>query len=97
MVVSLDKRKAGGWGISKQSIKDTTQRIIPQAPYIEFKSNREALVEGCKGILEYAPEIIRINTGNMVVSFTGRGLNIKCLSATGLIVEGYILSLEFIN
>lgn len=71
--------------------------ILPMLPYLEMKSNREVTIDGCKGILEYDAEIIRINTGNMVVTFKGRGLNIKCLTTSSIVVEGFILSIAFIS
>lgn len=71
--------------------------IMPSLPYLEMKSNREITVEGCKGILEYDKETIRINTGNMVVTFKGRGLNIKCLTVTSVVIEGFITAIEFIR
>lgn len=42
---------------------------------IECNANREAVVEGCSGILEYSDETIRLTTGRMVLRFTGRGLS----------------------
>ncbi|HHZ06686.1 MAG TPA: sporulation protein [Clostridiales bacterium] len=65
-------------------------------PFLEMKSNREVTVEGCKGILEYDKEIIRINTGGMVISFKGRGLNIKCLTISSVVIEGFITAVEFV-
>lgn len=69
--------------------------IKPAMPYLEMKSNREVTVDGCRGILQYEKEIVKINTGNMVLSFTGRNLNIKCLTSTSLVIDGYIMSVEF--
>lgn len=69
--------------------------IKPIMPYLEMKSNREVTIDGCHGILQYEKEIIKINTGSMVLSFTGRNLNIKCLASTSLVIDGYIMSVEF--
>ncbi len=70
---------------------------MPNCTHFEMNSNREVSIEGCKGILQYDENIIRINTGNMVTSFLGRNLAIKCLTADSLIVEGFIKSIEFIT
>lgn len=67
------------------------------SPYLEFSSNKEVILDGCKGILEYQSEIIRINTNKMVVAFKGRGLNIKCLTASSVVISGYITSVEFLR
>ncbi len=78
------------------SISDTANKFS-LSPYLEFKSNREVLIEGNRGILEYTTEVIRINTGNLILVFSGRDLNIKCISASGLIISGFIISLEFLT
>ena len=71
--------------------------IINVSPYLQFTSNREVTLDGCKGILEYRSEVIRVNTNKMVVAFNGRGLNIKCLTNTSVVITGYITSDEFIR
>ena len=62
---------------------------------IVLSSNREAVVDGCKGILEYSDSVIRINMGNMVVRFIGRGLDIRSLTADQAVVAGFIVSVDF--
>ncbi len=69
----------------------------PNCAHFEMNSNREVIVEGCKGILQYDENLVRINTGKMVTSFCGRNLSIKCLTTDSLIVEGFITSIEFIT
>ncbi|MEE1056563.1 MAG: YabP/YqfC family sporulation protein [Acutalibacteraceae bacterium] len=73
------------------------KEILGSAPYLQFNSNREVTLDGCKGILEYQNETIRISTGKMVIAFKGRGLNIKCLTATSVVIKGYITTVEFIR
>ena len=62
---------------------------------IELNGNREALIEGGRGVLEYSPETVRVNTADMIVTVSGRGLNLRCISATALIVDGFITQIEF--
>ncbi len=70
---------------------------MPNSSHFEINSNREVIVEGSKGILQYDENIIRVNMGNMIVSFSGRKLSLKCLSTDSLIVVGFITSIEFIT
>ena len=63
---------------------------------IQLISNREALVDGCKGVIEYNEDFIRLNLGNMTVRFTGRGLQLRSMSEESLIIHGFIQSLEYI-
>lgn len=66
-------------------------------PIIEFTGNRKAVVEGSTGVLHYGDETIRINTRKFIIAFEGRGLSIKCISPTCVIVEGFIVNVEFIS
>ena len=65
------------------------------APCIEISGNREVLIEGSRGVLEYTPESVRVNTAGMIVSITGRGLNLRCISESALMIDGFVLSLGF--
>ena len=67
------------------------------APCIELTGNREVVLEGSRGVLEYTPETIRVNTVGMIVSFCGRELDLRCISPSALIIGGTITSIEFIS
>ena len=64
---------------------------------MELNSNREATIDGCKGVLEYDENVVRLNTGQGQVRLTGRGLVIRTLSQNQAVVEGFILSIEFLQ
>ena len=59
--------------------------------------NRRAVVDGCHGIIEYGDDLIRLNTGSGILRFTGRNLSINCLTEDSAVVDGIILSLEFLS
>lgn len=63
--------------------------------HIELSGNREAVVEGCCGVLEYDENVIRLNVGDAVLRLCGRGLGIRSLTADSVVIEGFILSLEY--
>lgn len=65
-------------------------------PLIEVTGNKELTIEGCTGVLKYERENIKINTKEMVISVGGRGLKLKYLSSSALVIEGTVLSIEFI-
>lgn len=65
------------------------------APCLELTGNREAVLEGCKGVLEYSPACVRVNTGGMIVTFRGRELALRCISPSALIINGCINAVEF--
>ncbi len=66
-------------------------------PVIEFTGNKRAVIEGSTGVILYSGDIIKLNTRMSPITFKGRGLSINCISSTCVIVEGFILSVEFVN
>ena len=66
-------------------------------PLIEMTGNRQICVEGSMGILLYEPENIKINTTGPIISFYGRGLSVRCITASSVEVFGYVNKVEFIS
>lgn len=63
---------------------------------ISFSGNREVTVEGCRGVVEYTEESVKLNTGKYLVGFSGRGLQLRNMNEYDLIIDGFIISMEFI-
>lgn len=63
-------------------------------PRLEMCGNRQILVEGCGGVLEYTQEAVRLRYGRLVLRFTGRGLCLHALSARSLTISGWITGME---
>ena len=68
---------------------------VINAPCIELSGNREILIEGSKGVLSYATDEVRVNTAGMILTVSGRELDLRCISDTSLIIDGFITSLSF--
>ena len=88
---------------TKQGLKSAVSKTfdIPMETFsnvsqLDILSNKEALLEGCKGILEYDDNIIRISGHKMEIKFTGEGLTLKCLTTENIMITGKIWSVEFI-
>ena len=84
---SEKNEKAGGWGVPEP--------MLATGSHMELNGNREAIVEGCGGVLEYDGGVVRVKTGRLVAKFSGRNLVIKCLTADSLVIQGYITAIEF--
>lgn len=69
--------------------------VLAGSVRIEMSGNREAVVDGCRGVLEYSRESIRLSTGDMKIHFVGRGLELRNLRRDCAIVDGYIISVDF--
>ncbi len=84
-----------------KSKQTNTYSAIPSAmggaPLIEMTGNRSITLEGSTGILLYESDNIKINTSKMIVSFSGRGLSVKCISCSCVEIEGFITSVEFMT
>ncbi|MFI3141843.1 MAG: YabP/YqfC family sporulation protein [Clostridia bacterium] len=67
------------------------------SPNITFFANKQALIQGCKGVLEYNESSVRINCGKLVVKFVGENLSIKALNLDQIEVSGDIINFEFLG
>lgn len=63
---------------------------------IEVISNRSAVIQGTKGILEYNDDLIRISLDDFEVQFYGTKLTIQCLSQDSLEIKGTINRIEYV-
>lgn len=81
----------------KSPIEKLPVDFMYNLPVIEFTGNRQVTVEGSTGVLQYESEVVRINTKSMVIAFYGRGLTLKCISPTAIVIDGFITSTEFIT
>lgn len=62
---------------------------------VELLGNRQAVVDGCRGIIEYSDSCIRLSAQGLILKFSGTGLEIKAFTESEAIVGGTILGLEF--
>lgn len=64
-------------------------------PIIELTSNREALIEGCQGIVEYNDCIATINCKSMIITFEGFDISLKNLAGDVFSVTGNFTGISF--
>ena len=67
------------------------------SPIMEFISNREVMIEGVNGILEYDDSVVRLNSGRLIITFLGKQMSIKCLTASSLVITGCFTTVEFMS
>ena len=68
---------------------------LGKGAHIELSSNREATVDGCRGVMEYEESRIKLNIGTGTVTFSGRSLEITNLLGSQAVIAGFITGLEF--
>lgn len=71
--------------------------LVAGMVHFEFSGNREVVIEGCRGVLEYDENIICLDTGKLKVRLMGRGLEIRNFTDHSVIIDGYISSVEFLT
>lgn len=79
----------------KRNITALGDDMIPNGVRIETFSNKEAIIEGCKGILEYSDEYIKLNIGCGNVGFFGVGLYAHSFFNETLVIKGKIKNIEY--
>ncbi len=62
---------------------------------MEIVGNTRVVMEGCRRVLEYEADIIRLDTPDGEVRFTGDRLCLNCLTPLGTVITGTILSIEY--
>lgn len=72
------------------------QNLFADIPELSFRGNREVVIEGSRGVLEYSENVIRINTSIGLLCFEGRNLNLRCISSSELIIDGFVTKVEFV-
>lgn len=88
-------RKTRDVNKEKQGFAYTLRDVFCEKPNIEITDNTLATIEGSRGVLEYSETIIKINLGSYVAVFCGRGLTLKCISPTALVIQGVFQNIEF--
>ena len=69
---------------------------IANVTHMELEGNTQVRIENSGGILEYDPSKIRIKTGKVTTEFTGKNLQIKCLSSEAMEIHGFITAIAFL-
>lgn len=67
--------------------------FLPEV-HLELLDDSQAVLEGCRGVLTYSAELVRLACGSRVVSFEGSGLELRCLSASAAVVTGHIAAIR---
>lgn len=62
---------------------------------IELSENREAIIEGCRSILNYDENLIKLDLGEIQVSFSGKNLIVSRMNAENAVIEGEIEQISF--
>jgi sporulation protein YqfC len=76
---------------------DLPKEIILDTPIITLIANTEIKIENHKGIIEYTPSMLKMNSMLGTIRIKGINLQIKEIDQCDIIVNGEISSLEFVE
>lgn len=65
-------------------------------PRIEVISNRNVIIDGCDGIIDYDDERVSVKLGRIKADITGKKLRLKMLTENSAVIEGYVRNIEYI-
>lgn len=74
---------------------DMPMQAVSGLAHIEACGNREIMVDGCKGVLEYNDCCVRLNTGRLIVRISGCSLTITMLRNGQAVICGDITGVDF--
>ncbi len=90
-MIFLARRKREELNIKKKLLSE----MITSEPRIEMTGNREIIIDGCKGVIEYTENNIRISLGESVMSISGDNLIIQSFDNDVVIITGQISDIDF--
>lgn len=73
--------------------QETSENII--SGHIELFSNKEISIEGCKGVLEYKDNYIKLKLNKGSIVICGENFDISYFEEKNILVKGKIDSIEF--
>ncbi|MFO7295102.1 MAG: sporulation protein YqfC [Caldicoprobacter sp.] len=69
--------------------------IMLNLPRISMIGNNQMLVENHRGVIEYTPEKIRLNSTIGVIRVEGEDMDLKNIAADDVMITGQIKRVEF--
>ena len=81
----------------KESVLERTAQVfdlpgdlVAGLPRMELIGDRELRMENHKGILAYGTEEIHVSGGKLILKIRGKGLELKAMNASELLITGEI-------
>lgn len=85
------KQKIKLFGLAFKNASDPFSKLAQ----INLKGNREAIIDGCYGIIEYSDCLISVNIGSCTLKFIGVDFSVSDYSESNITICGIIKNIEF--
>ena len=66
-----------------------------KGPITEIYSNKEAVIDGCKGVLDYYETLVKLRVAGGTLTFSGADLSLLELGESSARITGQIANVEF--
>lgn len=76
---------------------DLPEEALSGYVLVEISGNREAVVEGCRGVLGYSDTLISLNAGKLIIKISGCELTVVSMQNSQAVVRGVISGIEYCN
>ncbi len=86
-----------GWNRRLRALQTFGQEAELLAPRVELCANKQAVIEGCGGILSYGETLVRLSCGPLVLELAGESLCLNHLSDSRVCVSGRLTALRFVS
>lgn len=64
---------------------------------IEMLGNREIIIDGCKGVIEYGENTIKLNIGELALCLVGTDMVIESFDSGVAIIRGRFAEINFVS
>lgn len=88
---SKAKQKIKLFGLAFKNVSDPFSKLAQ----ISLNGNREVIIDGCYGIIEYSDCFISVNIGNCTLKFIGVDFSVPDYSESNITIRGIIKNIEF--
>ena len=96
-MVSKKKRLKKALSDKVEQVLDLPCGVLSDIPRIELNGNSEVVIDGCYGLLSYDDDSVQLHTGCGTLQILGQNLTVSALGCGTSMVNGKILSLDFIE
>lgn len=80
-----------------QSKNKIIQDYFVDEARIEMSGNREMIIDGCKGVVQYDETVIKLSLGEYVLSVSGDNLVINSFDSSVAVISGQISDISFVS
>lgn len=64
---------------------------------IEMLANREIIIDGCKGVVEYGDNLIKLNIGELTLGIAGDDMIIESFDSGIAVIRGRFAEINFVS